>query len=168
MLSESRGEEHKQASEDIKTTQSLDVTKLKSTLEASTPVETTNALSDVEQLFESLTPAEIQESLEYTSQPGTPVLDQGLFASKVAGTPSEREKSRKVTAVSAGQSLNIPSVLQDTESRRRREEEIRIKRIQFENGERGELHPRYCSSAFISKFTGILPQSQKLEPPCTT
>lgn len=151
--SESHGEEQKQAIEGMKTTQSLDLTKLKSTLKASTPEETANALSDVEQLFESLTPAEIQESLEYTSQPGTPVLDHGLFASKVAETPSEREKSRKVSAVSAGQSLNIPTVLQDTEARRRREEEVRIKRIQFENGERGELHPRYCSLAFICMFT---------------
>ena len=153
MLSESQGEEQKQASEDIKTTQSQDLTKLKSTPEASTPEETAHASFDVEQLFESLTPAEIQESQEYTSQPGTPVSDHGMFASKVDGTTSEREKSGKVPVLSAGHSLNKPSVLQDAESRRRKEQENRIKRIQFENGERGELHSRYPSVAFICMFT---------------
>jgi len=119
----------------------------------------------VEQTFESFTAAEIQESQEFTSQPGTPVSENMAFTPKTEGLPSEREKpSRKLSSVSTvSDSKDAPSVgqpsdekatWQDIEARRRKEQERRIKRIQYENGEKGELHLRY---EFISRclpFTG--------------
>ena len=115
--------------------------------------------SDVEQTFESFTAAEIQESQEFTSQPGTPVSGNIAFSPKSEGLPSEREKNRSLSlvstvsgskafspsggdSISVGQPSDGQATWQDVEARRRKEKERRMRRIQFENGERGELHPR--------------------------
>ena len=83
-----------------------------------------------------------------------------MFAPKMEGALSEREKSRKMSSVSVtssaskaislsgvdtssvGQPYDGQATWQDIEARRRKEQEKRKKRIQFENGERGELHAR--------------------------
>ena len=114
--------------------------------------------SDVEQTFESFTAAEIQESQEFTSQPGTPVSENIVFT-KMEGVLLEREMSRKMSSASiassaskvlslsgvdtssVGQPCDGQTTWQDIEARRRKEQERKKKRIQFENGERGELHP---------------------------
>lgn len=119
--------------------------------------------SDVEQTFESFTAAEIQESQEFTSQPGTPVSEGIAYI-----PPSQRDKPRKLSSASSvsgsrpisfggvdSSSVGQPSdgqqaTWQDVEARRRKEQERRMKRIQFENGERGELHPRFY---FIFNFS---------------
>ena len=111
---------------------------------------------DVEPTFETFTEAEIQESQEHTSLPGTPISETTAFALRKAETPSQRDKVASVSPLgvqtiwpsgeyvsSAGaQSPVVPPTLQEVELRRRSEKEKRRRRIQFENGERGELHPR--------------------------
>ena len=118
------------------------------------------ASSDVEHTFESFTAAEIQESQEFTSQPGTPVSEH------LASASPDREKTRKLSSASnvsgskafspdgrestsVGQSSDGPTTWQNIEARRRKELERRMKRIQFENGERGELHSR-CLIDFLN------------------
>ena len=116
--------------------------KLESTPEVSKAQGNVQAPSDVERTFESFTAAEIQESQEFTSQPGTPVSDHVVFSSKMEGTPLKREMSRTLSSVSAGQAWDGQTVWQDIETKRKKEQETRVKRSQFENGERGKLHPR--------------------------
>lgn len=115
--------------------------KLESTPEVSKAQGNVQAQSDVERTFESFTAAEIQESQEFTSQPGTPVSDHVVFSSKMEGTPLKREMSRTLSSVSAGQAWDGQTVWQDMETKRKKEQETRVKRSQFENGERGKLHP---------------------------
>ena len=50
-----------------------------------------------------------------------------------------------VDSSSNGQPNDGQGTWQDVEARRRKEQDKRIRRIQFENGERGELHPRFFS-----------------------
>lgn len=114
----------------------------------------------MEHTFESFTAAEIQESQEFTSLPGTPVSEHFAPASP------DREKTRKLSSASnvsgpkafspggreltsVGQSSDGPTTWQDIEARRRKELERRMKRIQYENGERGELHSR-CFTDFLN------------------
>ena len=61
-------------------------------------------------------------------------------ASNVSGCKAFSPGGRESTSV--GQSSDGPTTWQDIEARRRKELERRMKRIQFENGERGELHSR--------------------------
>ena len=118
---------------------------------------------DVEPTFETFTAAEIQESQEFTSQPGTPVTENVAFLSKKEEQLSEKlEKPPSLSSTSSisgpksftfsgadslsvGQANDVQSTWQDIESRRRKDKEKKKRRIQFENGERGELHPRLLS-----------------------
>lgn len=136
----------------------------------------------MEQTFESFTAAEIQESQEFTSQPGTPVSENmTIFIPKKEEQLSEREKPSSlssaasiggskassfngVDSLSVGQPSNGQGTWQDIEARRRKEQDNRRRRIQFENGERGELHPRlfslflfYCFS-FCWELTLLISQ----------
>ncbi|KAJ7386497.1 KICSTOR complex protein szt2 [Desmophyllum pertusum] len=126
---------------------------------------TTTTASDVEPFptFETFTAAEIQESQEFTSQPGTPagtpVSENITFLPKKEELQlPERDNPPSLSSVgftsgskgfsfggadslSVGQSSDGPSTWQDIEARRRKEEDKQKRRLQFENGERGELHP---------------------------
>ena len=117
--------------------------------------------SDMEPTFESFTAAEIQESQKFTSQPGTPVTENAAFLSKKEEQLSEKlNKPSSLSSASSlsgsksftfsgvdsssvgGQSSDVQGTWQDAEAVRRKEREKKKRRIQFENGERGELHPR--------------------------
>ena len=116
-----------------------------------------NTSSDVEPTFETFTAAEIQESQEFTSQPGTPVSENmTIFVPKKEDQLSEREKPPSLSSTagskassfngvdssSVGQPSDGRGTWQDIEAKRRKEQDKRRRRIQYENGERGELHPR--------------------------
>ena len=111
--------------------------KMKSPVELVKAQDKSETFSDCEQTFESFTAAEIQESQEFSSQPGTPLSESITFSPKMEGAPS-----RKISSASGLQSCDVQATWQDIEARRRKEQEQRMIRIQFENGERGELHPR--------------------------
>ena len=117
--------------------------------------------SDIEPTFESFTAAEIQESQEFTSQPGTPVTENVAFLSKKEEQLSEKlnkpSSLSSASSISGSKSLNfsgmesssvvgqlsdVQGTWQDVEAVRRKEREKKKRRIQYENGERGELHPR--------------------------
>ena len=120
--------------------------------------------SDVEPTFETFTAAEIQESEEFLSQPGTPLSENiTISLPKREEQLTERDKppslsstvswvGSKASSFSGVDSLSVgqPSdgqgtglgTWQDIEAKRRKEQDKRKRRIQFENGERGELHPR--------------------------
>ena len=116
--------------------------------------------SDVEPTFETFTAAEIQESEEFISQPGTPVSENMTISlAKREEQHSERDKPPSlssmiswggskassfsgVDSLSAGQPSDATGTWQDIEAKRRKEQDKKKRRIQFENGERGELHPR--------------------------
>lgn len=117
---------------------------------------------DVVQTYETLTEAEIQESQEFTSQPGTPLDESQISAAKrevSAGKATDgKVASRKpsltslpsdfgLAAATRGQrscelSLSLQPTSKDIEIRQRVDEERKKTRIQYENGEKGELHPR--------------------------
>ena len=61
--------------------------------------------SDIEPTFESFTAAEIQESQEFTSQPGTPVTENVAFLSK-----KEEQLSEKLNKPSSLSSPSFPSI----------------------------------------------------------
>jgi len=129
--------------------------------------------SDMEPTFETFTAAEIQESEEFISQPGTPVSENMTISlPRREEQLTEREKATSLSSVSWGgskpssfsgvDSLSVgqPSdgtgTWQDIEAKRRKEQDKRKRRIQFENGERGELHPRLFKYLKIIFLTVII------------
>ena len=130
--------------------------------------------SDVEPTFETFTAAEIQESEEFVSQPGTPLSENiTISLPQREEQLSERDKppslsstaswvGSKASSFSGVDSLSVgqPSdgqgtgqgTWQDIEAKRRKEQDKRKRRIQFENGERGELHPRLLKHSSQTRY----------------
>ena len=122
---------------------------------------------DVVQTYETLTDAEIQESQEYTSQPGTPVTpvieckfpsekpdssftkacEDSIPAQKLSSTSLSTESASlgvaRESRPSDSSSMSVQPTWKEIELRRRLDDDRRKARLQYENGEKGELHPRY-------------------------
>lgn len=106
---------------------------------------------DVDQTYETLTEAEIQESQEFTSQPGTPLGESHILSEKnqipdnmsTDGKIATRKPSLTSLPCDAGSPAvtgfrNTSALLSSVRSY---DDKIKS-RIQYENGEKGDLHPR--------------------------